>query len=288
MTQPFLSIVTVSYNQAPYLRQCVESVLSQKDSDVEYIVVDPGSTDGSREILARYGDAIDHLVTEPDQGPAEGLNKGFALAAGEVGYFINSDDFILPGAIDKMRRLWREHAAIDVLLGGCWMVDGRGAPLRELRSVPAGLSELVEGHAPVVQQGLSFRLQCYRSVGGFNTENRTCWDYELLCDLMAHGAKVKTARDRIGAFRLHDAGLSGGAGGAAHERRYAADLARIRLCFGQYGGDTSSLLHGRALALLRHCLRPLLAFGILRDRLLPDAMHKRWHDDQQQVGTGVK
>ncbi|MBK8907410.1 MAG: glycosyltransferase [Rhodospirillales bacterium] len=82
MTAPFLSIVTISFNQAQYARQAVESVLSQQGDDVEYIVVDPGSTDGSREILAGYGHAIDHFVFEPDNGPADGLNKGFGRATG--------------------------------------------------------------------------------------------------------------------------------------------------------------------------------------------------------------
>ena len=89
-SQIFLSIVTISYNQAPYLRQCVESVISQKSDDIEYIVVDPGSTDGSREILQSYGDAIDHLILQTDKGPADGLNKGFAKAKGKIGYFVNS------------------------------------------------------------------------------------------------------------------------------------------------------------------------------------------------------
>src|SRR3546814_19401558 len=75
-SRPFLSIVTLSFNQAGYLRQALESVIAQKDGSVEFIVVDPGSTDGSRDIIAELGDGIDNVILDPDRGPADGLNKG--------------------------------------------------------------------------------------------------------------------------------------------------------------------------------------------------------------------
>ena len=78
------SIVTISYNQAQFLEQAIRSVIEQDYPDVEYIVVDPGSTDGSREIIERYRDRIDRIIFEPDKGPADGLNKGFAQATGDV------------------------------------------------------------------------------------------------------------------------------------------------------------------------------------------------------------
>ncbi len=75
-----VSVVTISYNQAEFLEQCIRSVIEQDYDDIEYIVVDPGSTDGSRDIIEKYHDYIDHIIFEPDCGPADGLNKGFAHA----------------------------------------------------------------------------------------------------------------------------------------------------------------------------------------------------------------
>src|SRR3546814_11032429 len=77
------SVVTISYNQAKFLRRAIDSVLNQSGVDLEYIVVDPGSSDDSRAIIDSYGDRIGHRVYEPDQGPADGLNKGFAHATGK-------------------------------------------------------------------------------------------------------------------------------------------------------------------------------------------------------------
>ena len=87
-----ISVVTISYNQACYLEQTIISVLNQDYENVEYIVVDPGSTDGSRDIIEKYRNRIQHIIYERDVGPADGLNKGFAVATGDVFYFINSDD----------------------------------------------------------------------------------------------------------------------------------------------------------------------------------------------------
>src|SRR4029077_2212938 len=81
---PRVSIVTISFNQAPFLERAIRSVLEQDHPDVEYIVVDPGSTDGSREIIEKYRSRIAKVILEPDRGPANGLNKGFAAATGEI------------------------------------------------------------------------------------------------------------------------------------------------------------------------------------------------------------
>lgn len=279
MTSPFLSIVTISFNQGQYLRQCVDSVVSQKGKDVEYIVVDPGSTDGSREILQGYGDAIDHLVLEPDNGPADGLNKGFARATGEIGYFINSDDFLMPYAIDRMRQLWADTPDIDILLARAWMVDESGEPLRELVAESANLNALLSGDATVVQQGLSFQMSRFREVGGFNIENRTCWDFELLCAMINTGAIALLSPQRIGAFRISDLSLSGGVGGTAHTQRYLADLNRLHR---ELTGHRLVSRDGVAQAMVRirrALSRPSLTMLRARDQVFPSRLRRRWEED---------
>lgn len=87
-----ISVVTVSYNQAQFLERAIRSIVEQNQEDLEYIVIDPGSTDESRDIIERYRSNIAKIVYEPDSGPAEGLNKGFFHATGEVPGLINADD----------------------------------------------------------------------------------------------------------------------------------------------------------------------------------------------------
>ena len=86
------SVVTISFNQIEFLEEALKSVFCQKGVEIEFIVVDPGSTDGSRELIDRYREQIDHVLFEPDAGPADGLNKGFALATGDIYCYLNSDD----------------------------------------------------------------------------------------------------------------------------------------------------------------------------------------------------
>ena len=225
-----LSIVTISYNQAEYLPACVGSVLSEKinsKKNIQYIVWDPGSNDGSREYL-RKCQSIDKVFFEHDSGPADGLNKAFSHAEGEIGYFINSDDFILPGSVGYVLKFFSDNPDVDILLGQGWMVDDNGCPLRQLRNRSATIWELVFGVAPMVQQGLFFRMELFRSVGGFNPENTTCWDLELLCDMIHGGGSVAVFPKTLGCFRFYGQSLSGGSGGELHAQKYRNDLCRLK------------------------------------------------------------
>lgn len=271
----FLSIVTISFNQAPYLQRCIESIASQKSDDIQYIVVDPGSTDGSREILARYRDAIDHIILDPDNGPADGLNKGFSQACGEVGYYLNSDDLLLPGAIKRLRLLWSESPQSDIILASAWMIDDAGNPIRELRATEVSLRSLFFAGARFVQQGFSFRRALFGETTYFNINNRTCWDFEFLCELLRRGATIRVVRDRLGAFRLHGDSLSGGVRGESHKREYLADLGRIAVEMGFGRGAVGSPSE--------HIRRVLRRVGNgldrERDRLIPQIAQRRWLQD---------
>jgi len=112
-----VSIVTISFNQAEFLEEAILSVLNQNYSDIEYIVVDPGSTDDSREIIEKYRDRISHIIYEPDKGPADGLNVGFKKATGDVYAYLNADDVFLHGSVKKMVNYFNQFPDVDVISG---------------------------------------------------------------------------------------------------------------------------------------------------------------------------
>ena len=115
---PRISIVTVSYNQAPYLEACISSVLNQGYPGLEYIIIDGGSTDGSVEIIERYRAAFAHVTIEPDKGQSDALNKGFARTTGEVLNWLCSDDMLAPGALRHVGEAYARHRS-DLVAGGC-------------------------------------------------------------------------------------------------------------------------------------------------------------------------
>ena len=222
MTGPRISIVTISFNQARFLPAAIESVLGQGYDNLDYIVVDPGSTDCSREIIAGYGDRLT-AIFEPDQGPADGLNRGFARASGEVFGYINADDLLLPGALDAVARAFADPA-IDVICGNGTMIDADGRTTRSVYSSRFSLPAFAHGAMTFVQQANFFRATAFAAAGGFNIANRTCWDAELLVDLALAGARVRNVQDRLGGFRMYGESITGS---GRFAEQTAKDLARI-------------------------------------------------------------
>lgn len=210
-----ISIVTISYNQAPFLKQAIESVISQDYEDIEYIVVDPGSTDGSREIIESYADRIHKIIFEPDQGPADGLNKGFSSATGDIFYYLNSDDVALPGAFSKVADYFEQFESVDVIYGHGLLINEANRVLRRSFSRKWSL-KFCFGRYKVLQQATFIRRRAFETVGGFNHFNTSCWDYELLVDIALAGGVFRRIPFVLGAFRMHKESIT--SSGRLHDR----------------------------------------------------------------------
>lgn len=197
-----VSIVTISYNQAAFLEKAICSVIDQDYPHIEYIVVDPGSSDGSRDIINRYRGKIDRVIFEPDRGPADGLNKGFQYATGEIFGYLNSDDILLPGAVSRYASAFQKKDA-DVISGHAYSIDSSGNVLKRLfshRFDPAGY---VYGACILIQQSTFFRASAFRATSGFNVANRVSWDGELWFDMAMAGARFSRIGGYWSCFRMH-------------------------------------------------------------------------------------
>lgn len=203
-----ISIVTISLNQSRFIRSCIESILSQRHTDLEYIVVDAGSTDGSREIISEYKSEL-KWIFEPDKGPADGLNKGFDAATGEIFGYINADDMLLPGALSGVTKAFQASPHNDVIIGHGQQIDEDGIATRKLRSKYFSLYRYALGTSVAVQQSTFFRSNAFENCDGFNVQNRTCWDGELLVDFALSGASIRIANECWGAFRMYPETISG-------------------------------------------------------------------------------
>lgn len=221
---PRISIVTLSFNQGRYLAEAIESIIGQGYPNLDYIVVDPGSKDDSRAIIARYADRIQTVILDPDNGPADGLNKGFAAATGEIFGYINADDLMLPGSLAAIASHFAGAPDLDMILGRGLLLDGEGRVKRRIQSSRIDLKALAHGAMTFVQQGHYFRRGAFARAGGFNIENRTCWDGELLVDMVLAGARSRSVPDRLGAFRLYGESITGSGRFAEQMKR---DLDRL-------------------------------------------------------------
>jgi glycosyltransferase involved in cell wall biosynthesis len=204
-----VSIVTISYNQAPFLEQAIASVLDQDHPDIEYIVVDPGSTDGSRDIIERYRHRISRIIFEPDKGAADGLNKGFAQATGALFFFLNSDDTLLPGAVSRVAAHFAARPQTDILMGHTFIIDAQGRTVRRAYTDKFDARLFAYSGGIICQQGVFFRAGLFAAAGGFNPDNSIAWDAELFHDLMLKARYPLYVEDFLGAFRVYGDSITG-------------------------------------------------------------------------------
>lgn len=179
-----LSVVTVVYNGLPLLKQCIESVLSQAYAPMEYIVVDGGSTDGTVELLQQYDNQLAYWISEPDKGIYNAMNKGLALAKGEMIALLNADDFYYPGALKSVMQAYLESGA-DVVYGDVCHIQELSNVCLIKRGVPH-LDRMKETMT-LIHPAVFVTRKVYDAVGGFNEHYRIAADYDFLLRTVVAG-----------------------------------------------------------------------------------------------------
>lgn len=191
------------------MKACIDSILSQKDIELEYIVVDPGSTDGSRELINTYGQQI-IKVFDSDDGPADGLNKGFSKASGDIYGFINSDDYLLPDALKRVVEFYSNQSQPSkTFVTGHGYIENANGSHTDVFPNTLTVSGMLQLADIVFQQSTFFPASLYKKVGGFNASNRTCWDYEIFLRFLLAGAKHQIIPETLAVFRLYEGSISG-------------------------------------------------------------------------------
>jgi glycosyltransferase involved in cell wall biosynthesis len=204
-----LSIITITRNSERYLRETIDSVISQDYSDFEYILVDGGSTDATLDIIRGYG-AMDRRIrwiSEPDEGISDAMNKGIRLATGDVVAHIHSDDYYAGNDVfSRVAAEFRESPRALWLTGGEYVVDEEGVMLREIRVRRYGYRKLVRCNF-ILHPATFVRMEGFRAAGLFDLRRIYAMDYDLWLRLGLLGAPVRVDRP-LACFRLHGGSIS--------------------------------------------------------------------------------
>ena len=201
--QPTISIITPSFNQARYLPRTIESVLTQDYPNIEYILMDGGSTDGSLEIIQNYADRLAYWESNPDRGQTDAINKGFARATGKYLAWLNSDDVYLPGALMEAVKFLENHPEAAMVYGDCTFIDAQDREIGRFPAAQTNIQRLRRGYVHIPQQASFFRADLWRKVGPLDPSFYFAMDYDLWVRLAKEAPLIYLPGQVWASFRLH-------------------------------------------------------------------------------------
>ncbi len=228
---PTITIVTPSYNQGHFLDEAICSVLSQAYPRLQYMVIDGGSTDSSRDVIARYSSKLDYWIIQKDRGQSDALRKGFSRASGDLMGWLNSDDILYPGALQRIAKAYEAnpgsiiagHVAVFSERKSCeWIIKQRHLSVHDMVAIWTG-------KACYSQPGVFFPRQAYQRAGGIDVALHLCMDHDLM-NRMLRTHSVAYVNEIIAGARLHPQSKTCSQAGAqiaeAYEvsRRYWAEI----------------------------------------------------------------
>lgn len=198
-----VSIITASLNSKRYLENAIKSVSEQTYPNIEYIIIDGGSTDGSAEIFNKYRNRINRLLVEKDSGIFDAMNKGIGLASGEIIYFLNSDDrFYDNQVVEKVAEVFTKNKEIDFIYGNIVVFDPANRS-SYIERYPGRISKWLFIRKTIAHPASFFRSSCFQNAGCFDPRYKIAADYEwYLRAIFIKGLKAIHIEDNISIFRL--------------------------------------------------------------------------------------
>jgi glycosyltransferase involved in cell wall biosynthesis len=179
MSLPKISVVVPSFNQARFIQDTLLSVIKQNYPDLELIVIDGGSTDGSVEIIKKFSPFINYWVSEPDGGQTNGLIKGFNRSTGDIWCWLNSDDLHTPSTLFEVAQFFQKNHDADAVFGDALWIDENGKPLREQREISFNRFLWLYTYNYIPGMSMFWRKQLYKESGGLNPKYDLAMDADL-------------------------------------------------------------------------------------------------------------
>ncbi len=204
MHLPKISIVTPSFNQGQYLEQTILSVLGQMYPNLEYIIIDGGSTDNSVKIIEKYEKYITYWLSEPDRGQAHAINKAIRKSTGEIVTWLNSDDYYMEGALMKIGNFFRNNDRFDIVFGNSIRVDHNGKVLNKL--IPQVFNGNIKNPFTVVlpQPSSFFSKDIFDHYGPLDESLHFSMDMDFWLKLAHNNVNFSVLEEDLTYFRIHE------------------------------------------------------------------------------------
>jgi glycosyltransferase involved in cell wall biosynthesis len=209
---PKISIVMPSFNQVKFIERSILSVLNQGYPDLELIIIDGGSTDGTVDIIKKYEDSIKYWVSEKDAGQSDALNKGFSLASGEIFGWLNSDDLYLPGSFNAAIEAFSRNPKKLVVFGDWLSIDEHDELIDINHAFDFSLNHFKYEGFHLNAQSMFWRFSVHRKFGGFDVGLYNTMDYQMILEFGINEGQENFLRipQVLGAFRRYDGQKTGG------------------------------------------------------------------------------
>lgn len=182
---PIISLITPSFNQGEYIEETIRSIVLQGYPRLEYIIVDGGSTDNTLSIIDKYSHLIDIIISEPDNGQSDAINKGWKLSTGQISTWINSDDYLAPGVLFEVAKLYINSPSI--IVGDVVNFYGNRNKGQRIFQSNISINNILKfwtSNSTWHQPGIFFPLETLKEVGYLNTKYHFAMDFDLLCKIL--------------------------------------------------------------------------------------------------------
>lgn len=201
---PRISVITPSFNQGQFIEETILSIINQNYPNLEYIIIDGGSTDSTLDILKKYAGSIAFWVSEKDRGQTDAVNKGIAVSSGEIICWINSDDILLPNSLNEVAKYFEKHKEFKIVNGQTLRIDKRSKILFN-HYVPEPRKWFAcHGVYYINQPSMFFKKELIESLGMLNIKYHARMDQEFVMRILSKNYKFGKLNMILAAIRIHE------------------------------------------------------------------------------------